>query len=164
MVGDALGARATQVQPWGDGVGVEVEKQDLVEVCRRLKAEPRLAFTYFSFVTAVDRGDHFEVLYFLRSMTLGRHARVRTRIGRDGEKVPTLTGVFAGADWHERETCDMFGIEFEGHPDLRPILLAEGFEGHPLRKDYDVFVRQRGHDWLRPEVHTIGAAEEAAET
>lgn len=93
-------------------------------------------------LTAVDhpeRGDaeRFDVVLMLRSLDKGHRFRLRTRVA-DGAKLATLCSVYAGADWAEREIWDMFGIPFEGHPDLRRILLYEEFEGHPLRKDYPI--------------------------
>jgi NADH-quinone oxidoreductase subunit C len=89
-------------------------------------------------VTAVDypeRGKRFEVVYHLLSMTKNRRVRVKAAVG-EGEAVPTVTGVYPCADWYEREVFDMFGIAFDGHPDLRRLLTDYGFEGHPLRKDF----------------------------
>lgn len=87
-----------------------------------------------------DRTPRFEVVTHLYSLTRKHRLRVKTQVGdSDGEGavVPTLIEVWRSADWYERETWDMLGIKFEGHPDLRRILLYEEFEGHPLRKDYD---------------------------
>jgi len=130
---------------WAEALSLEgelcyltLEKAIVPEAAQALKSLPGLPFHYFSFVTAVDRGDHFEVLYCLQNLERVAMVFLRTRVAREGEGVATLTGVYSGANWHERETFDLFGIAFEGHPDLRRILLREEFEGHPLRKDYEV--------------------------
>jgi NADH-quinone oxidoreductase subunit C len=80
--------------------------------------------------------ERFEVVYHLRSMTRHAVVRLKVRVEEDDAVVPTVTGVFKGLNWFEREVFDMFGVRFEGHPDLRRILLYPEFQGHPLRKDY----------------------------
>jgi len=122
----------------GDLCYLSVEPGQLLETARALRELPELPFHYFSFATAVDREEHFEALYLLQNLERGAMLFLRTRLAREGESLPSLTAVYSGANWHERETYDLFGIRFEGHPDLRRILLPEHFEGHPLRKDYEV--------------------------
>jgi len=106
-----------------------------------LRGEPELAFTYLCDVTGVDRfpiEPRFEVNYHLVSMA--RRERLRLKVRADGANpvVETVTPVWPTANWHEREVFDLFGVRFDGHPDLRRILLPENWEGHPLRKDYPV--------------------------
>lgn len=117
-----------------------------VAAARLLKEEPRLAFTMMDCVFGVDAGDDgFDVIAILYSVETGRRVLLRTRAegGRAAPTAPTLTHLFAGANWHERETWDMFGIEFDGHPGLSPRLLcAENFEGWPLRKDFHLATRE----------------------
>ncbi len=97
-------------------------------------------FSLLSALTAVDywpqAQPRFHVIYQLTSLTQKLWLQLRVPVRGDGQKVPTASGVFASANWRERELIDMFGIEFEGHPDPRPLLLPEDWEGHPLRKDY----------------------------
>jgi len=116
------------------------------ESARLLKEEPRLAFTMFDSLFGVDAGDEgFDVVAILYSVETGQRVLLRTRAagGREAPTCPTLTDVFAGANWHERETWDMFGIEFTDHPGLAPrILCAENFEGWPLRKDFFLATRE----------------------
>jgi NADH-quinone oxidoreductase subunit C len=118
---------------------VVVAPERLVEVCTLLRDDEQTRFDYLVDVTAVDwtpRSPRFDVVYHLWSIPLNHALRVKTRAG-DEESVPTLSGVWGLADWGERETYDMFGIVFEGHPDPRRILLPEDWEdGFPLRKDY----------------------------
>ncbi|MGH3329476.1 MAG: NADH-quinone oxidoreductase subunit C, partial [Streptomycetales bacterium] len=100
-------------------------------------ARDGLGCTYFDWLTGVDQLDEgFEVVAHLYAIGQGHHLLVRTRVPREQPRLPTATGVFRGAAWHERETFEMFGVEFEGHPHLVPLLLPDGFEGHPLRKEF----------------------------
>ncbi len=102
-------------------------------------AKERLGCTYFSFLTAVDwKEAGFEVVCRVENLEAGVALRARTRIGRDDARCPSLTGLYRGADWMERECYDMFGIRFDSHPDLRRILLSQDWEGYPLRKEYAV--------------------------
>lgn len=120
-----------------------ISTKDWVEVARFLRDEPSLVMNHFIDLTAVDYPERepemarFDVLFIVRSQTLNHRIRIRTRVG-EGQSLPTLTGVWRGANWTEREVFDMFGIVFEGHPDPRRILLYEEFVGHPLRKDYPI--------------------------
>lgn len=116
---------------------VTVEPTRLVEVATFLRDDPELRFDYLALLTGVDRLDEgFELVNHLTSLEKGLRLILRTRVPRDEPKCPSLTGVWPGANWHERETYDLLGVRFEGHPDLRRILLREDWEGHPLRKDY----------------------------
>ena len=119
-------------------VTVVVAPEKVVEVARHLKEKED--FRYCVDVTAVDwkqREPRFDVVYHFYSFS--KNDRIRVKCGvADGQAVPSIAGVFLAADWSERETYDMFGIRFAGHPDLRRILTWEGFNGHPLRKDFPV--------------------------
>jgi NADH-quinone oxidoreductase subunit C len=100
----------------------------------------KFEFTSLSDITAVHYPKDerpFEMVWILYSMSRGERVRVKARFA-EGEEVPTLTGLWVGANWLEREVFDMFGIRFAGHPDLRRILMPDGWVGHPLRKDYSV--------------------------
>lgn len=115
-----------------------VEKDQIAHVCTFLKTDSRYRMNYLSDVIGVDTmdGDHrFEVVYVLYSTKTKLRVRLKVRLN-EGETVPSVTSVWAGADWPEREAYDMFGIEFAGHPDLKRIYLAHDWEGYPLRKDY----------------------------
>ena len=123
----------------GDDTAI-VDARDWREVATVLRDDPDLAMDHFTDLTAVDYPDRdarFDVLLLVRSLNHGHRLRLKTRVA-DGQALATLTGVWAGANWAEREVYDMFGIRFEGHPDLRRILMYEQFEGHPLRKDYPI--------------------------
>lgn len=98
-----------------------------------------LGCAFFDYLTAVDElDDGFTVLVHVARHTVGRvdSLVLRTRVSRDRAELATVHDVFAGATWHERETHEMFGIDFTGHDRLEPLLLPDGFEGHPLRKDF----------------------------
>jgi NADH-quinone oxidoreductase subunit C len=97
----------------------------------------RDGFTYLSFITAVDEGENFRL--FWRFVRLDEPAArlVEATVPREDPVAPTATRLYKGADWHEREIYDLFGIWFEGHPNLKRIFLPDGFEGHPLRKDFE---------------------------
>ena len=120
-----------------------VAPKDWVEVARTLRDDPSLAFDHFIDITAVDYPERepelprFDLVLFVRSMKHNHRVRLRTRLAED-EPAATLTGVWPGTNWGEREVFDMFGIRFAGHPDLRRILMYEEFEGYPLRKDYPI--------------------------
>ncbi|OKJ36495.1 hypothetical protein AMK22_14910 [Streptomyces sp. CB01580] len=107
-------------------------------------ARDRLGCSYFDWLSAVDEpGTGFRVCAHVAALTPGvvRRLLVRTTVPHDAASLPTAVHVYAGAAWHERETHEMFGIGFEGHPHLVPLLLPEGFEGHPLRKDFVLAAR-----------------------
>ncbi|WP_047264643.1 NADH-quinone oxidoreductase subunit C [Candidatus Liberibacter africanus] len=113
---------------------------DLVSLCIFLRDDPNCCFVNIVDLCGVDflsRPSRFEVVYHFLSPTYNRRIRVKVEVA-EGEHVPSITGVYPGADWFEREVWDMYGIHFKGHPDLRRILTDYGFEGHPLRKDFPV--------------------------
>ncbi len=117
---------------------IVVKKERLLEICTFLKEDAELDFDYLLDVCAVDylpREPRFEMVYHLSSISRHHRLRVKTPVA-DGEKVDSVTGLWATADWTERETFDMFGIEFEGHPDLKRIYMDDDWKGYPLRKDY----------------------------
>ncbi len=109
--------------------------QEIHEACRKLRDA---GFDYLICVTAVDYPDdhRFEVNYVLSNYTDAREVCLAADIDRHDPHIPTVSDLWETADWHEREVFDLFGIRFDGHPDLRRILLDDSWEGHPLRKDY----------------------------
>jgi NADH-quinone oxidoreductase subunit C len=126
-----------QGQARGEEPYLSVPSDKLLELGRFLKSDPSLAFDFLSFVTSVDWKDRFEVVYYLVS-TQHKHKLVLkvNAPERANPEVPTVTEIWASADWQEREIFDLMGIRFSGHYNLRRILLPEDWEGHPLRKDY----------------------------
>ena len=120
---------------------VVVPASQLVRTAEFLVSEPSLRFTFLSDLSAVDRfplEPRFELNYQLLSIEKVLKLRLRVKLPGADPVVPTVTNIWPTADWHERENFDLFGIRFQGHPDLRRILMPEEWEGHPLRKDYPV--------------------------
>ena len=124
-----------------DGMQTFLVDPDLVvELCRFFKDDPELRFDFLSDICGVDHypeEDRLEVVYHLYSIAFKWRVRIKCRSG-DPPKVPSVVGVWRTANWHERETYDMYGIVFEGHPDLRRIYMWDEFEGYPMRKDFPV--------------------------
>jgi NADH-quinone oxidoreductase subunit C len=108
----------------------------LVKVAEYLRSDPDLAFDYLNFLTATDYYEYFEVIYYLTSLQHNHSIILKVRCDRRQPTVPSVYGIWRGADLQERETFDLLGITFDGHPNLKRIVLWEGFDGHPLRKDY----------------------------
>ena len=116
---------------------VRIELASIPNVMRFLKDTEGLEFSFLSSITAVDYVEYFELVYHLTSLTLNQSVVLKAHCyGRDEISAPSVSDVWRGADFQEREVWDLFGIRFEGHPNLKRILLWEGFPGHPLRKDY----------------------------
>jgi len=121
-----------------------------LEVLRFCRDDPALRFDMLMDLTAVDwlkypgreDGPRFEVVYHLYSVAENHRVRIKVPVDEDAPVVPSAVGLWAIANWFEREAWDMFGIRFEGHPDLRRLLMYEEFVGHPLRKDYVINRRQ----------------------
>lgn len=119
---------------------VVVPREHLVAVCTFLKTSPETHFNFLSDICGADRGPEeeprFEVNYHLFSTTKFHRLRVKVVLNEEDPHVQTVTGIWKTANWHERETFDLFGVIFDGHPDLRRILLPEDWQGHALRKDF----------------------------
>ena len=113
-----------------------VPPEHLVAICTFLRDDPELQLNYPSCQCGTDDRTNLWSVYHLYSLARNHRAVVKVKCSRDNPVVPTLTGVWAGMNWHERETYDLYGIRYEGHPDLRRILLPEDWTGHPMRKDY----------------------------
>lgn len=121
-------------------VTIIVAREQIVELCRFLKTAPGLEFNMLADLSGVDRGPEeeprFEVNYHLLSLTKNHRLRLKVLLNDEDAHVPTVVNVWRTASWHERETYDLIGVVFDGHPDLRRILMPEDAVGHPLRKDY----------------------------
>ena len=120
-------------------VTLEIAPDRIVSVCRFLKEQQR--FIRLSTITGVDRHPaepRFEVIYHLHCFDRNERLRLKCRLRGDAPEIDSVTSVWRGANWYERETFDLFGIRFRNHPDLRRIMLPDDWEGHPLRKDYPV--------------------------
>ncbi len=133
----------------GDHTAV-VAREAVVDALTFCRDDPELAFDLLVDITAVDYltfpgredGLRFDVVYHLYSTAYNHRVRLKVRVEEDDAVVPTACGLWPIANWLEREVWDMFGVRFEGHPDLRRLLLYEEFVGHPLRKDYPINRRQ----------------------
>jgi NADH-quinone oxidoreductase subunit C len=120
-----------------DLTNVWISPDSLLSVAQFLYETPDLDFSFLTALTAVDYVEEFELVYQLLSMKKNHSAILRTRCyGREEPSVASVTSIWQGADLQEREIWDLMGIRFEGHPNLKRILLWEGFPGHPLRKDF----------------------------
>ncbi len=157
MTPDEVGTRAAEltdgeVSTSGGGAWaratVDVTADRWPAAARALRDDATLALDFFDWLSAVDElADGFGIVAHLWS-TRHRHGiLLRTRVGRDAAAVPSIVDVYPGAAWHERETYEMFGVDFTGHPGgLRPLLLPPEFEGHPLRKEF-VLASRVAKDW-----------------
>lgn len=137
--------------PAMDMPAVYVSRGHLVEVARILRDDPALDFQFLADVTAVDylpAEPRYEVVYHMASIgSAPKRLRMKVRVPGADANLPTIVGVWPAAGWPEREIFDLFGLTFEGHPDLRRILLPEDWTGHPLRKDSPVQVRKDTASW-----------------
>lgn len=115
---------------------IKISPSVLVKVCEMLKSNPELKFNYLGDITAIDWEDRIEVVYNLVSIPEKRRVALRVDLDRDKPQIDSVTGVWKGAEFQEREAYDLMGVVFNNHPDLRRILLPGDWEGHPLRKDY----------------------------
>ena len=118
---------------------IVIPKEQIVEVCKFLKEDNELCFDLLADVCGIDMNTptkRFGVIYNLYSTANKHRIRLKTFTEEEHPKLPSVTGLWGTANWHERETFDMFGIIFEGHPDLRRIYMPDEFEYHPLRKDF----------------------------
>ncbi|MBL8573823.1 MAG: NADH-quinone oxidoreductase subunit C [Hyphomicrobiaceae bacterium] len=154
------GVLGDKLTKWAIGVDMltlDVPAAAIVEVATLLRDDPRCLFVNFTDVSGVDypsRELRFDVVYHLLSPK--HNMRVRVKVATDeATPVPSVTPVFPGADWFERETYDMYGVLFTGHPDLRRLLTDYGFDGHPLRKDFPMtgFVEVRYDDEVKRVVY-----------
>lgn len=159
-----FGDRVKDPKPEALDPCVTVDASAIVDVCRFLRDEPKLRFEFLNCISGVDYFEpdpkkapkagfepHVEVVYHLSSFT-HRHRFVlkvvlpRWKDDKPGQlpEVPSVTGIWPAADWHEREVYDLSGVRFTGHPDLSRILLSDDWEGHPLRKDYEFPLEYHG--------------------
>jgi NADH-quinone oxidoreductase subunit C len=136
----------------------KVRGEDAKLLVRFLRDDPELGFTMFIDLTAADflrypveQPGRYGVVYTLLSPSLGIKTQVKAFVAEGEPRLPSVSDLFAGANWTEREVWDLYGIEFTGHPDLKRILMPDDFEGHPLRKDYPL--RGRGERGNFPVYH-----------
>lgn len=143
--------QVVDVAEFSGQVSVIVKKDQIVPILKYLHDDPLLSFDHLQDLTAVDylkkKDVRFEVVYNLYSIRYRHHIRIRAQVPENDTKINSSVPIWAGADWHERECFDMFGIVFTGHPDLRRILMPEDWEGYPLRKDYPLQGPALENDW-----------------
>jgi NADH-quinone oxidoreductase subunit C len=129
-----------------------VSRDALPELARLLRDREDLAFTFLAELTAADfwpREPRFEIVYILVSITRRLRLRLKIRLHGNDAHLATVSDVWPAANWLEREVWDLFGVVFDGHPDLHRLLMPDDWEGHPLRKDYPVQIRKHA-DWAQP--------------
>jgi len=152
----AIPGAVQQVSFWVGDWTIIVDAARLPDVARYLRDSPEARFEFLSDPTASDwppRPKRFDVIYNLYSVTLRHRLRIKIRAG-EADAVPSMTAVWPSANWLEREVFDMFGIRFDGHPNLRRILMPDDWQGHPERKDYPLegpgeLLIEDPVDWLR---------------
>lgn len=125
-----------EISTAADLVVALVAPDKIIETCEALKNEPSTSFDCLMCLCVVDYVDHLQVVYHLYSTSLKHMVVVKVNIPTDIPNLPSVTSIWRGANWYERESHDLFGVVFDGHPALEPLLLYEGFEGYPGRKDY----------------------------
>jgi len=151
---DAVPGAVIDEPPAGDMPTIVVDRGHLVEVCRTLRDHASLQFALLAEITAADylpAAPRFEVVYHLACLGEAyatgpaappRRLRLKVRLAGDDPRVPSIVSIYPAAGWLEREVFDLFGLSFEGHPDLRRLLMPDDWEGHPLRKDAPVQIRK----------------------
>jgi NADH-quinone oxidoreductase subunit C len=146
-------ASVLEVTTFRGEVTIKVSKEEIVEVCKFLHSDPDLQYHLLTDLCGLDffpQIPRFGVVYLLCSLKNNQRLRLKTRV-EENKSIPSVESIWKVANWYEREVYDLFGIPFENHPDLRRILLWDGYEGYPLRKDYPV----EGPDFDKPFVPEV---------
>jgi len=143
MIEEKFAGHVQGTATFAEQVSVLLIKDKIKEICLFLRDEPSLKMDHLADLTAVDfsrypgdTGLRFEVVYNLISTVHRHRIRLKVRVPEEDPRIDSVSSIWQTANWHERETYDLMGIKFDGHPDLRRILLPEDWEGHPLRKEY----------------------------
>jgi NADH-quinone oxidoreductase subunit C len=157
LIAEALGPAVNGFDITHDELTVRAYARSIIEVVTFLRDDPRCQFWSIIDITAVDwpaRADRFDIVYHFLSPRRNRRIRVKLEAS-ETSTVPSIISVYRGAGWYERETYDLYGVVFTGHPDMRRLLTDYGFEGHPLRKDFPLtgFVEVRFDDELKRVVY-----------
>ena len=127
------------INQFRDQVSVTIKRDKIIDICRYLYEDPDIRMDFLSDLCGVDypeRKSRFEIVYNLCSLKHGHRIRIKALIPADNPSIDSVVSIWSGANWHEREACDMFGIVFNWHPELRRILMPEEWNGFPLRKNY----------------------------
>jgi NADH-quinone oxidoreductase subunit C len=145
VVQEAFPGAVVSTRLFRDEKTIIVKKQDIVGICLLLRDHPETSFNYLSDITCVDRlkfmaddEPRFEIVYNLYSLATFQRLRIKAQVDEDDQSIDTVESVWPNANWVEREVYDMFGVKFNNHSDLRRILMADDWIGHPLRKDYPI--------------------------
>ena len=136
LVASAFEGLDVQISEALDEVVVTVKPGDLPAICRLARETPALSFNYLRCLSVVDYVDSLEVVYHLFSLEKRHKMVVKASVPPDAPHVPSIVSIWPAADWFEREGHELFGVVFDGHPNLAPLLLYEGFEGFPGRKSF----------------------------
>jgi NADH-quinone oxidoreductase subunit C len=150
---DKYPASILDVKIFRDEVNVTVQKKDIFEICKFLHSDPDLQYHMLTDLCGVDLfpgTPRFEVVYLVNSIKNNQRLRLKVRV-EEKESISSVESIWKVANWYEREVYDLFGIPFENHPDLRRIMMWDGYEGHPLRKDFPV----EGPDFDKPFVPEV---------
>jgi len=140
-VKDKFGDAVEEVSHFRDDLAITIRKDKIVELAKFLKEEDELQFVMCKDVTAIDwatRKKRFTAVYHVYSFKLNYTLRIKSNIDVEPPVIESVASIWKSAEWYERETFDMYGIKFTNHPDLRRMYMPEGFEYHPLRKDFPV--------------------------
>jgi NADH-quinone oxidoreductase subunit C len=141
-VSSRLGEVASGVEVRFGEIWVSVSRERVVDAVRILRTEPELGCDYFTFLCGVDwEGEGMEVVISLYSIAYAKTVLVKVKFPAGEVRMPTITGVFGGANWHEREAAEMFGIIFDGHPNPKNLYLSDDFVGHPMLKSFKLASR-----------------------
>ncbi len=148
LITDKFPAQVTTLELNPKQAAIQVESQIIVGVAEFLYSNPELDFNLLSSISGVDAGTNIDIVYFLTSMNHKHKITIRTKVDRIGGKIYTISSVFKGANWFEREIWELYGVDFVGHPNLTRFLLADDWnEGHPMLRDWT------GKDFIKlPEV------------
>ena len=133
---DTLAALQVEVDASLDEVVVKADAKNIPEICRICREDPRLDMNYLRSLAVVDYVEYLQVVYLLYSLDKKHKCIIKTDVPNDNPVVPSITAIYPSANWHEREGAELFGVNFDGHPELKPLLLYEGFEGYPGRKSF----------------------------
>ena len=151
LIKDRFPTEVKEIIEFRGQVSAVVKKGRIKEIMKHLHDTPELYFDYLEDLCGVDyagkKEARYEVVYHLYSMRHRHMIRMRTEVPEQDSTIDSVVDIWTGANWHERECYDMYGIEFKGHPDLRRILLPEDWEGHPLKKDYPLQADLGEKEW-----------------
>ncbi|KJR40554.1 NADH (or F420H2) dehydrogenase subunit C [Candidatus Magnetoovum chiemensis] len=140
-----------EIKNFRDQAGITIRNNNIKEIVRYLHDASHLKFDYLRDLCGVDymnkKEPRFEVVYHFLSLKHFCMIRLNAQVSEDALTIDSIVDIYSGANWHERECFDMFGIEFKGHPDLRRILMPEDWDGYPLRKDYPTAGPDLEDDW-----------------